>query len=65
MENKRERIAVNNKRYYEKNREKIINHLKQYVYCDICAKSYMLAALSTHRKTQLHKRLSEKYKNET
>lgn len=45
-----------NKKYYENNKEKIIDHLLQPVCCEYCDKTITLGALSKHNKSKKHLR---------
>lgn len=60
MENKN---AIYRKRYYDKNREKIIQHLYENRLCEVCQKEYPLYQLSKHRKTMKHINNEIKMKN--
>ena len=58
MENKK---SISNKNYYEKNYEKILEHLKQKRLCEVCNREYSLFNLSRHRHTKIHlSRLKDK-----
>jgi len=51
MENKK---SISNKKYYEKNYEKIFEHLKQKRLCEVCNRECGLYNLSNHRKSKIH-----------
>ena len=52
--------ADHSKKYYDKNRIKIIEHLKTKILCEVCNQLYPLYALSRHRKTLKHINNSKK-----
>ena len=54
MENKRLKKAENNRKYYDKHREKIIEHQKEKRLCTFCNQSYPLYHMSKHNKTIKH-----------
>ena len=43
-----------NKKYYDKNKDKIINHLKQKQLCELCNREFSLASISKHNKSKIH-----------
>ena len=50
----KQKRAENRKRYYEKNKEKIIEHLYERRFCEACQREYALYQLSKHRKSKKH-----------
>ena len=48
-----------NKTYYDINKEKIIEHLKQKVNCEACQKDYARSQIYMHRLTKKHLRNEE------
>ena len=52
-----------NKTYYEKNKQKIIDHLKEKQICEICNRQFAIANISRHNKTKIHIALVEKITN--
>ena len=51
MQNKN---SVYCKKYYDKNREKIIQHLYEKRMCEVCQREYPLYHLSKHRTSMKH-----------
>ena len=49
-----------NKKYYDKNKENIINHLKHKQLCELCNREFSLSSLSKHNKSKLHLALLNK-----
>ena len=49
-----------NKKYYDNNKEKIINHLKQKKQCELCNREFCIASISKHRKSRMHLALLNK-----
>ena len=49
-----------NKKYYENNKEKIMNHLKQKQLCELCNREFSLASISKHNKSKNHLALLNK-----
>ena len=43
-----------NKQYYNKNKETIINHLKQKQLCELCNREFTLSSISKHNKSKIH-----------
>ena len=56
--------SISNKKYYEKNKEKIMEHLKEMRLCEVCNREYRLHLLSRHNHTKLHLKNLEIYKME-
>ena len=54
MENKKVLKSKANKKYYEKNKQKIIEHQKEKRFCTFCNWSYSLYDMSKHNKTIKH-----------
>ena len=46
--------SVSNKKYYEKNKENIMEHLKEMIVCEVCNREYHLYLLSRHNHAKLH-----------
>ena len=49
-----------NKKYYDKNKDKIINHLKQKQLCELCNREFSLSSISKHNKSKNHLALLNK-----
>ena len=43
-----------NKKYYDNNKEKIIIHLKQKQFCELCNREFTLSSISKHNKSKIH-----------
>ena len=54
MENKKELKAKANKKYYENNKDKIIQHQTEKRLCVYCNRSYPLYHMSKHNKSVKH-----------
>jgi len=50
-----EKIQEINKKYYEKNRDKIIEYLQTKTTCE-CGKVLCIAAMSKHKKSKIHQK---------
>ena len=51
------------KKYYDANREKVHNNLKEERFCECCNRTYKLYALSKHNRTDKHIRNREIYES--
>ena len=62
--NKKEITKEYNKKYYEKNREKHLNNLKQKIYCDCCHVEISKVNINKHNQTKKHQ-LLKNFENES
>ena len=56
--------SVINKKYYEKNKEKIMEHLREMRLCEVCNREYHLYLFCRHNKSKKHLINLEKSKND-
>jgi polyribonucleotide nucleotidyltransferase len=49
-----EKVKEYRKQYYQKNKEKMIAHQLENVYCEACDRHYKRAIISAHKRTDKH-----------